>query len=288
MKWIRRLGETLGIGRQVAPVSTGPMPSDIQKTVMEFSVMDRTRPMSFERPSLAADHVSRVERERFKLRLAGSSPERRRSATVLVEKMYGWRGYKLSGDATLARQEGALTITGLVYGNDGLPVGTATLRFDGPGGLLADELYPAELDRLRREGRRLVEYSRLAIDRGFVDSRKVVAALMNVFYTFAKADGFTDAIIEVNPRHVDYYVSRANFVCIGEERHCPRVNAPAVLLRLDYEVAARQIELYGGRKNDPAAGRSLYRYFLVGDDQEALSDRLLPGEAPSQQRAGRP
>ncbi|EXI91981.1 MAG: hypothetical protein AW12_00912 [Candidatus Accumulibacter sp. BA-94] len=62
-----------------------------------------------------------------------------------------------------------------------------------------------------------------------------------------------------------------------------------MLLRLDYEVAARQIALYGGRKkNDPAAGRSLYRYFLVGGDQDALSDRLLPEQTAPDQRGERP
>jgi hypothetical protein len=246
---------------------------------MEFSVMDRTRPMSFDRPSLQADHVSRVQRERFKIRLAGSNPDLRKSATVLVEKMYGWRGYRLDSNSPPPEGAGTLTITALVCGHHGEPVGTATLRFDGPGGLLADELYEPELRALRTQGRRLVEYSKLAIDRGFADSRKVVASLMNVFYTYATAEGFTDAIIEVNPRHVDYYVSRANFERIGEERHCRRVSAPAVLLRLDYQVAARQIALYGGRKNDPAAGKSLYSYFLVGDDQDALTNRLL-GDTP--------
>jgi hypothetical protein len=246
---------------------------------MEFSVMDRTRPMSFERPNLQADHVSRVQRQRFKIRLAGTSHDLRKSAMVLVERMYGWRGYRLDSSSPPAETTGALTITALVYGHQGEPVGTATLRFDGPGGLLADELYAPELDALRTQGRRLVEYSKLAIDRGFADSRKVVASLMNVFYTYATAEGFTDAIIEVNPRHVDYYVSRANFERMGEERHCRRVNAPAVLLRLNYEVATRQIALYGGQKNNPAAGKSLYSYFLVGDDQDALATKLL-GDSP--------
>ncbi len=256
---------------------------DIQHTIMEFSVMDRTRAISFNRPSTDPDHVQRVERERFKIRLAGSDPDLHRSAGMLIEKMYGWRGYKVSGSVPGKQTGDPLTITTLVFGNHGAPVGTATLRFDGPRGLLADELYGPELAVLRAQDRRIVEYCKLAIDRTYVDSQKIVASLMNVFYTYATAAGYTDAVIEVNPRHVSYYVSRAAFECIGEERVCPRVNAPAALLRLDYDVVARQVELYGGRKNDPAAGKSLYRYFLVGEDQAGLSDRLLGETGPVQE-----
>ena len=267
MKWIKTLGNMFR-GKRVE--------DQMQLTIMEFSVMDRTRPMSFNRPNLEADRVTRVERARFKIRLAGSNPERQNSATVLVEKMYGSRGYE-SQSNFMDSQSGddALAMTALVYGNHGEPVGTATLRFDGPGGLLADELYGPELQALRKDGRRLVEYSKFAIDRGYADSRKIVASLMNVFYTSATARGYTDALIEVNPRHVGYYVNRANFECIGEERICPRVNAPAVLLRLDYALVAGKVEQCSERKDDPSASRSLYGFFLVGDDQAALSSKLV-------------
>jgi hypothetical protein len=47
--------------------------------------------------------------------------------------------------------------------------------------------------------------------------------------------GVTDAFIEVNPRHATYYKRLYGFETAGSPRTCPRVNAPAVLLRLRLE-----------------------------------------------------
>ena len=45
----------------------------------------------------------------------------------------------------------------------------------------------------------------------------------------------SDAFVEVNPRHERFYRRAFGFVGAGARRICPRVGAPAVLLRLDLE-----------------------------------------------------
>lgn len=58
-------------------------------------------------------------------------------------------------------------------------------------------------------------------------------------------------MIEVNPRHVEFYRRMLGFEMFGAERLCNRVNAPAVLLRLDLSYARQQIEKLGGLSQRP-------------------------------------
>eukprot|EP01036_Dinobryon_divergens_P044800 gene44800-59800_t len=82
----------------------------------------------------------------------------------------------------------------------GVTVGTMSLCLDDPQlGLPADENFRDKLDLLRTGQRRLCEPSRLAIDKGV--SKRVFAALIHISYIYAhNIHGFTDYVIEVNPR----------------------------------------------------------------------------------------
>ncbi|TEX49967.1 MAG: hypothetical protein CFR70_00705 [Rhodocyclaceae bacterium] len=42
--------------------------------------------------------------------------------------------------------------------------------------------------------------------------------------------GCSDAVIEVNRRHAGFYSRRFGHARIGDEKLCPRVDAPAVLM----------------------------------------------------------
>jgi hypothetical protein len=69
-----------------------------------------------------------------------------------------------------------------------------------------------------------------------VDSRQVLASLFGILYTVGRVrHGVTDVFIEVNPRHVTFYVRALGFVVAGEARFCERVRAPSVLLHLAVE-----------------------------------------------------
>jgi hypothetical protein len=137
---------------------------------------------------------------------------------------------------------------------DGDLVGTMSLCLDLHGRLPADENFADRLAPLRRAGRRLCEPSRLAIDRGM--SKRVFAALIHISYLYAhKLHGFSDYVIEVNPRHVAFYQRMLGFADFGGERPCSRVGAPAVLLRLPLSHMGAQIREWGGRFDEPGAER---------------------------------
>src|SRR5436190_1826554 len=54
----------------------------------------------------------------------------------------------------------------------------------------------------------------------------------------------------------------------------PRVGAPAVLLRLDFAYAEKQIAEMGGRVEFAATKRSLYPYFFSVNEEAAIARRL--------------
>src|ERR1700674_1149224 len=76
-----------------------------------------------------------VERKLFKVRLADTEG-RRNSASMLIRKMYSWRGYKVDG--TAQPQPNRIT---LVASHEDVPVATISIGFDSDIGLLVDELY---------------------------------------------------------------------------------------------------------------------------------------------------
>lgn len=207
-------------------------------------------------------------RQRFKVRFAHSAGGRD-SAGLLVKKMYGQRGYDLTdGDAVSLER---ITIAADVGHS---VIGTLTIGLGDSGRLLAEELYPDEVNALRQQGRRLCEFTRLAIDAD-VRSKRVIAALFHIAYLYpSKLLGYSDAVIEVNPRHAGFYKRMLGFTELGGERTCPRVNAPAVLLRIDFDYVAEQVRKFGGRCEQVAGEKSLYPYFFSLDDEAGILARL--------------
>ena len=217
--------------------------------------------------------VQTTEQQVFHIRMANSAG-RREAASLLLRKMYGWRGYALeSGVAT-----GPAKIT-LFAETGGQTVGTMSLCMDQPiTGLPADENFRTELDGLRQQQRLLCEPSRLAIDKGV--SKRVFAALIHISYIYAhNIHGYTDYIIEVNPRHVMFYKRMLGFSDFGAERNCTRVGAPAVLLRLDLAHMGEQIRRYGGLMEQGGSERSFYPYFFPISDEPGITGRLIAGRS---------
>jgi hypothetical protein len=216
---------------------------------------------------------SRVETETFKIGFA-SSEKNQQLANVLVEKLYSSRGYDVSSQAAPTNEK-IYRRTLLVYNNDDLPIGTLTMTPDGEHGLLANVLYQQELDVLRKDSRiKLLEITKFAMDRHRGNSKKVLAGLLGIAYISAKLMGSNWMVMEVNPHHVGFYQTILGFKVIGPERTCPRVNAPAVLLGLDLSYMREQIVLFRGNKNDTAAGKSLYRYFMSAQEEADIIKRM--------------
>ena len=202
----------------------------------------------------------------FNIRVALSA-DRHADTGALVRRMYAWRGYAFESGAASADKVTLYAETG------GELVGTMSLCLDRGDLLPADENFRDRLAPLRIEGRRLCEPSRLAIDTGM--SKRVFAALIHISYLYAgDLHGFTDYVIEVNPRHVAFYQRMLGFADFGGERACSRVGAPAVLLRLPLDEMGAQIGKWGGSFEQHAGERSFYPYFFPLRDEPGISARL--------------
>jgi hypothetical protein len=220
---------------------------------------------------MSIDHGRDDSLQTFRIRAAQAETQRQ-AARQLVRRMYSHRGY-LTPDADEPVNRHSVT---LVVAREDEPVGTLSVGFDSPSGLLCDELFKPEVDAVRRSGRKVCEFTKLALD---IDgnSKQVLASLFHMAYLHAhRIRGCDDVLIEVNPRHVGYYTRMLDFRVVGEEKLCPRVNAPAVLMALDLSHTRRQIELYAGRFDMLATERSLYPYaFRADEEREVL--RVLFG-----------
>jgi hypothetical protein len=205
----------------------------------------------------------------FKIRAADSYGHRS-SASILINKMYATRGYTTSG----LPAEGAPNRITLMACEHHETIGTMTVGFDTDNGLLVDELFQEQVDALREQGRRVCEFTKLAIDSS-VKSKRVLASLFHTAYIYAhRVHGFQDLLIEVNPRHVRFYERMLGFVVKGPERMNPRVNAPAVMLALDFAHAHAQIAKFGGKPQLAETERSLYPYFFSVGEEAGIVGRL--------------
>lgn len=154
-------------------------------------------------------------------------------ADDLVYRMYSARGYSVAEPGSQPRPaRKSARRESVIIGRIGdRVVGTVTVGIDSPNGLLVDEGNADAVDRLRRRGMRLGEVVRLAVDEE-LDSRRVLASLFNAAHGVMEANRLDHVFIEVNPRHVAFYRRALCFEVEGEERVCPRVGAPSLLLRM--------------------------------------------------------
>ncbi|MDR7271209.1 hypothetical protein J2X20_003877 [Pelomonas saccharophila] len=179
-------------------------------------------------------------------------------ALGLVERRYGDRGLTVTRERYSSRnQDGDIVCT--ARDRDQKIVGTLSVRFDGSGGLHADQLFHAELDEWRAAGVTLCEFGGLAVDKHSHDPKRVLAQIFHLGYLHAHRRARVDRlVIEVNPRHVGFYRRCLGLVPYTAARHNPRVDAPAVLMSIDFATIREQIALWGGHPDSLASARSLY------------------------------
>lgn len=217
------------------------------------------------------DHIAESADEfqnHFKIRVANNTNWRNR-ASSLIQRRYAWRGYTTS---PLERDSsGRVTLSACVEDST---VATITAGLDSAEGLYVGRLYADEVQALRDEGRNLCEFTKLAVDES-VRSHAVLGAIFHVACMYViNLHRCTDVLIEVNPRHVRFYQRMLGFRRAAGERLDPHVNAPAVLLRLDLEHCATEIDRLGGRRNSGEGERSFYPYFFAPDEAAKIVGRL--------------
>jgi hypothetical protein len=205
----------------------------------------------------------------FQIHIA-SDASRRRRASSLIERRYAWRGYStspLEEDAA----NGRVTMSAHI---DDTTVATITAGLDADEGLYVGQLYPEEVAALRAQGRKLCEFTRLAVDES-VRGHAILGSIFHVACMYViNLHRCTDVLIEVNPRHVRFYQRMLGFQRAADERMDPAVKAPAVLLRLDLAHCAREIARLGGQRKSGSAERSFYPFFFGPDDTTRILGRL--------------
>ena len=248
-----------------------PIPDDLGGRTIVGVPFDTPRALTslvVDQPDAEGARELALNQTLFKVRLADSDG-RRNTASMLVNKMYAWRGYKIAWHAK--HQPNRIT---LVASHGTAPMATISIGFDSPDGLLVDDLYLPEMDALRDEGARICEFTKLAVD-GAIRSKRVLATLFHIAYIYShRMNGFSDLLIEVNPRHVRFYEQMLGFQQCGPERLNTRVNAPAVLLRLQFSHSGAQIQKFGGHPELARVEKSLYPYFFSENEERGIMGRL--------------
>lgn len=210
-----------------------------------------------------------VNHDKYGIRLTDTA-EGRNSASMLISKMYAWRGY--AGTHQLSDDPNRITLTAA---DQGETVGTLTIGIDSPIGLAADQIFKAELDAHRERGARLCEFTKFAFDTN-VRSKTALANLFHLAVIYARdINHCTDIMIEVNPRHRRFYEHMLGFVRETDVRTNPRVNAPAYLLRVSIDYVTDQINRHGGTFSSGTAERSFYPYFFSPREEAGIINRLL-------------
>ena len=200
---------------------------------------------------------------------AADVDEHRNSASMLISKMYTWRGY--TGNHTVGKDPNRITLTATSKGE---VIGTLSLNLDSDVGLLCDQVFKDHIDPYRANGGKVCELIKLAIDPG-VKSKAVLGALFHVAFIYARdLHGCSDIFIEVNPRHRRFYEAMLDFVVECESRPNPRVDAPAVLLRGNTALGTRRIAEVAGQGDHAVGDRSLFPYFFSRREEAGIIARL--------------
>lgn len=199
---------------------------------------------------------------------AADIDDRRNSASMLISKMYAWRGY--SGTHHVGVDPNRITLTA---SHAGEVIATLSLGLDSSVGLLADQVFQDLIDPVRVNGK-VCELIKLAIDPS-VKSKAVIGSLFHVALIYARdLHNCSDIFIEVNPRHRRFYETMLKFKVVCESRDNPRVQAPAVLLRMNTAYATEEITKFAGRADPSEHDRSLLPYFFSPREEIGIINRL--------------
>ena len=246
-----------------------------QTTTADFDVKSAVTAMagfSSERSDEDASdsiHNVAINEKTFGIRVADTEAGRS-SASLLINKMYGWRGY--AGTHRIDDNPNRITLSAMDHG---IAVGTVTLGIDCEVGLLADETFRSEIDAFRARGAKVCEITKLAFDPE-ASSKSALASLFHILFIYGKyLHNCTDVFIEINPRHRRYYETMLGFTRKSGLRDNPRVKAPAYLLWCSLEHVDREIDRVGGTSTHPGTERSLYPYFFSRKEEKGIASRLF-------------
>ncbi|PXX43780.1 N-acyl amino acid synthase FeeM domain-containing protein [Undibacterium pigrum] len=217
--------------------------------------------------AVSASATSAINNE-CKIRLLDSC-QHKESVSVLINDRYSWRGY---GAPQMEEDSNMLTLQAAI-GEE--TVGTISVNLDSPKGLKLDQLFKKEIDHMRKEGRRICEFTRLAVDSD-IKSKRVLGGLFHVaVINAARVHSCTDICIEVNPRHVRFYQQALNFCRMSGVRENEQIKAPSVLMSIELDYCVSLVHKFGGQPHLASTERSFYPYFFSQEDEDILLRRLI-------------
>jgi hypothetical protein len=235
----------------------------------------KTSPDFHPRPNVSASRLVTdfsIIRDDYHLRIVPKEGPLRQDVNRLVERMYEWRG--LNTDQSIVPDLHREQTTIAACKGDRV-FGTLTVALDSGDGLLADTLYRPQIDAARESGAQVCEVTRLAMDPE-LGTPQALAALFHIGVIIARSvHGKSDVFVEVNPRHAPYYRRMMGYSLAGPNLTCPRVGAPAVLLRLSLDHAEQQARQHGGTNNMKRNG--LYGLFFSPAEQTEILRHILAG-----------
>lgn len=204
----------------------------------------------------------------FGIRLV-DTPEGRSKASMLIHKMYAWRG--LAGAHEITSDPNRVTLMAHSHGE---AVGTLTLGLDSPSGILADQLFKPEIDVFRAQGKRVCEITKLAFDMG-ASSKSYLAALFHLSVIYARDIHACDYIfIEISPRHRGFFNHSLGFQQLGEEKINPRVNVRGILMHVPLSYMTEQTQRFGGKGAAAVGERSFFPLFYSPREEQGIINRL--------------
>jgi hypothetical protein len=241
--------------------------TDSTYAISQSGVQHRMKPLSITGCTLLEPVMRTVNRQKFNIRLArGDEPLTR--IGVLIQKACA------CGQPAATHFGRTLTQISFAVLLDESRVGGATLVLDSSAGLDADCLYKKELDQLRQKGRKICELTKVMFDDS-IRSKKVLASLFHMTYIQARyLHGCSDLLIEVNPRHMMFYMKNLGFMPYGEARYCTLAKTQAVLLRIEVDYIDIHIRKYAGRQESEACDKPLYRYFFSKAEEAGIAARF--------------
>lgn len=231
--------------------------------------------------SSGANFIEKKTPPEFTIKIANTLAERE-SVFKLAYQVYLEKGYiRQNGNEWLIQNydENKETIILMVQDKEKNIAGAVTIVFDDCSKLPADKIYRDELTSLRTSGKKIAEISRLVINPAYRNSKDILILLFNYLLIHIHHNrSFDGLVIQVNPRHKNYYKALLYFEEIGAEKPCPQVqNAPAVLLHLNISTYQSEIIRLSEIQPIEKKERSLYAYF-VAPKQESLVAHYLASQ----------
>ncbi|MBL8798292.1 MAG: hypothetical protein JNM56_30640, partial [Planctomycetia bacterium] len=143
------------------------------------------------------------------------------AAFRLVQQNYEAHGYAMPGSGTYRfTAQHALPTTAVLVAREGDRIlATMSLYLDSALGLPSDSIYSAELDQLRRGGRRLAEGGSLA-DGGLRQREfmPVFVALNRLAWQYGISQGVDTVVISTQPKHGIFYRRTMGYMPLGAPR----------------------------------------------------------------------